>query len=51
MSGIELNALAQRMVDATDHTEAQRLKTDLTNGFYGTPHGQEVVLTPCPPNE
>ena len=35
LSGTELTALAQRMVDATDPVTAQRLKADLVKGFYG----------------
>jgi hypothetical protein len=36
LSGSELTALAQRMVDATDLMTAQRLKADLVKGFYGS---------------
>jgi hypothetical protein len=35
LSGTELTALAQRMVEAADLTTAQRLKADLVNGIYG----------------
>lgn len=35
LSGIELTALAQRMVESTDPAAAQRLKADLVKGFYG----------------
>ncbi len=35
LSGRELSALAQRMVDATDPAEVERLRTELTRGFYG----------------
>ena len=35
LSGNELSALAQRMVDANDPAEADRLKTQITRGFYG----------------
>ena len=35
LSGGELNALAQRMVDATDPATALHLKADLVEGFYG----------------
>ncbi len=34
LSGVELTALAQRMVDATDPAAAQSLKADLIKGFY-----------------
>lgn len=35
LSGDELTAMAQRMVDAPDAATAQRLKADLIKGFYG----------------
>ena len=35
LSGSELTELAQRMVDATDPTEADRLQEELIKGFYG----------------
>ena len=35
LSGKELSALAQRMVDADDPAEVERLKTEITHGFYG----------------
>lgn len=35
LSGAELTALAQRMVDATDPAEADRLQEALVKGFYG----------------
>jgi hypothetical protein len=35
LSGAELTALAQQMVDAADPATAQRLKADLVKGFYG----------------
>ena len=35
LSGAELTELAQRMVDATDPAEADRLQTALVKGFYG----------------
>ena len=31
----ELSALAQRMVDSDDPAEVERLKSDITRGFYG----------------
>jgi len=35
LSGKELAALAQRMVDSDDPAEITRLKSALTRGFYG----------------
>lgn len=35
LSGAELTALAQRMVDANDPAEVERLKSEITRGFYG----------------
>jgi hypothetical protein len=35
LSGKELTALAQRMVDSKDPTEVERLKAEITRGFYG----------------
>jgi hypothetical protein len=35
LSGRELSALAQRMVDSEDPAEVERLKSELTRGFYG----------------
>jgi len=35
VSGQELSALAQRMVEAEDPAEVERLKSELTRGFYG----------------
>jgi len=35
LSGEELTAVAQRMVDATDPAEADRLQEQLVKGFYG----------------
>lgn len=35
LSGKELSDLAQRMVDAEDPAEVERLKTEITRGFYG----------------
>lgn len=35
LSGDELTDLAQRMVDATDPAEADRLQEALLKGFYG----------------
>ena len=35
LSGQELSALAQRMVDSDDPAEIERLKLELTRGFYG----------------
>ena len=35
LSGKELAALAQRMADSTDPAEVERLKSELTRGFYG----------------
>lgn len=35
LSGTDLTELAQRMVGATDPVEAQCLKAELVNGFYG----------------
>jgi len=35
LSGAELEKLAQQMVDAEDPAEVERLKAELTRGFYG----------------
>jgi hypothetical protein len=35
LSGTELSALAQRMVDSEDPAEVERLKAEITRGFYG----------------
>jgi hypothetical protein len=35
LSGEELGVLAQQMVDATDAAEVERLKAEITKGFYG----------------
>ena len=35
LSGRELAALAQRMVDSNDPTEVEKLRAELTRGFYG----------------
>ena len=35
LSGKELSALAQRMVDSNDLAEVARLKSEMTHGFYG----------------
>jgi len=35
LSGAELGALAQRMVDATDPLEVKALREEITRGFYG----------------
>ena len=35
LSGAELGKLAQQMVDATDPSEVERLKTEIIKGFYG----------------
>lgn len=35
LSGKELAALAQRMIDATDPAEKLRIRHELTRGFYG----------------
>lgn len=35
LSGKELSTLAQRMVDANDPEEVEKLKAELTRGFYG----------------
>ena len=35
LSGKELSALAQRMVDSSDPAEVERLKLEITRGFYG----------------
>ena len=35
LSGKELTALAQRMVDSDDPVEVESLKSELTRGFYG----------------
>jgi hypothetical protein len=35
LSGKDLSALAQRMVDSDDPAEVERLKLDITHRFYG----------------
>jgi hypothetical protein len=39
LSGDEIAALAQRMVEATDSNEVRRLEDEIVRGFYGNePH-------------
>jgi len=33
--GAEISTLAQRMVDSNDPAEVEKLKADLSRGFYG----------------
>jgi isocitrate/isopropylmalate dehydrogenase len=35
LSGNEISALAQRMVDSKDPLEVEKLKAEITRGFYG----------------
>ena len=35
LSGKELTALAKRMVESDDPAEVEKLKAELTRGFYG----------------
>ncbi len=35
LSGKELSTLAQRMVDEDDPAEVEKLKSEITRGFYG----------------
>lgn len=35
LSGKELSSLAQRMVDSEDPAEVEKLKVEITRGFYG----------------
>jgi hypothetical protein len=35
LSGKELSVLAQRMVDSDDPAEVEKLKSEITRGFYG----------------
>ena len=35
LSGRELSALAQRMIDSGDAVEVEKLKSEITRGFYG----------------
>ncbi len=35
LSGKELTALAQRMADSDDPSEVEKLKAEITRGFYG----------------
>jgi hypothetical protein len=35
LTGKELAELAQRMVDSTDQATVQKLKREITRGFYG----------------
>ncbi len=35
LSGKELSALAQQMVDSDDPAEVEKLKSEITRGFYG----------------
>jgi hypothetical protein len=39
LSGDELAVLAQRLLDASDPAEKQRLRDELTRGFYGEQAG------------
>ena len=36
LSGKELAALARRMLDATDSHEKEKIRAELTRGFYGS---------------
>ena len=39
LSGEEIGALVQRMIDSTDSAEAKRLEDEIVRGFYGDgPH-------------
>jgi len=35
LSGKELSALAQRMIDSGNPVEVEKLKSEITRGFYG----------------
>jgi hypothetical protein len=35
LSGKELSAMAQRMVDSDDPAEVEKLKSEIMRGFYG----------------
>ena len=35
LSGDELSGMAKRMVDSDDSDEVERLKAEITRGFYG----------------
>jgi len=35
LPGKELSALAQRMVESDDSAEVEKLKSEITHGFYG----------------
>ena len=35
LSGKDLSALAQRMLDSDDPAKVERLKSEITRGFYG----------------
>ncbi len=35
LPGKDLSALAQRMVDSNEPAEVERLKSEITRGFYG----------------
>jgi len=35
LSGKELSGLAQQMVDSDDPVESEKLKSEITRGFYG----------------
>jgi hypothetical protein len=35
LPGKKLSALAQRMADSDDPTEVEKLKSEITSGFYG----------------
>jgi hypothetical protein len=36
LSGPELSALAERLVNATDQVEASRIRESIVHGFYGS---------------
>ena len=42
LPGKELSALAQRMVDSGDPAEVERLKSEITRGFYGDFYDERV---------
>ncbi len=39
LSGADISALAEKMVETTGPVEKAKIRTEMTGGFYGTGHG------------
>jgi hypothetical protein len=58
LTGDEIAALAQRMVECTDPAEAIRIREEIVRGFYGAKTGinpnPDLSISPCsspPPSQ